>query len=120
MKLVRTALIGATAASLLALPGAATANVPIDHSASQPQARVQVASGRFNTSVRFLDFDHSRRYATDVTIRGQVIAKVGDNRGAVKDVRVRLYRRIDGNTRWLHVDTGRTNERRRPSFTFRA
>lgn len=120
MRFVRSALIGATAASLLAWPGAATANVASKHPASQPQVGTQVAAGRFDTSVRFLDFDHSRRYATDVNIRGQVIAKVGDNQGAVKDVRVRLYRRIDGNTRWLHIDSGRTNERRRPSFTFRA
>jgi len=118
MKSPRSVLIGFTAVSLLALPSAATATTPAGRAASPPPAVAQSVPSGFDTTVRFLDFDHSRRYGKDVRIKGQVVARVGDRRGAVKDVRVRLYRKIDGNTRWVHMDTGRTNKRRHPSFTF--
>lgn len=118
MKSLRSALIGFTAAGLLALPGAATATTPADRATPAPLTVAQAAPSGFNTTVRFLDFDHSRRYGKDVRIRGQVLARVGDRRGAVKGVHVRLYRKINGNTRWVHLETRRTNERRHPSFRF--
>lgn len=138
MKSLRSAIVGITAASLLALPSAATAATSTSATTSAPFGSAlthgtqtlaavthalpvagALAAGRYHTNVRFLNFDHVRRAGSTAKIRGQVVAKVGQRRGAVAGVRVTLHRKINGSDRWVRLDAGQTNHRERPSFTFR-
>lgn len=113
MTLVRSVLVGLFAAALLGVPNAATATSP-----SGVEPHVSVASSRYDTSIRFLNFDSVRGYLSDTTIRGQVAATVNGSQGAVKGVRVKLYRKINGTTQWNYLQTKYTNQSDYPSFTF--
>ncbi len=113
MTFVRSVLVGLCAAALLGVPTAATATSP---SALEP--RTSVASSRYDTSIRFLNFDSVRGYLSDTTIRGQVAAAVNNSQGAVRGVRVKLYRKINGTTQWNYLQTRSTTQSDYPSFTF--
>jgi hypothetical protein len=107
-----------TAAALLALPGldsAATA-------ASAPQAprsAAAAAAGRANTSIRFLDFDHTRGWRQFAYIRGQVTATKGGTRGALKSAHVKIYRKLDSQRTFHFLATRSTGTRPYPRFELR-
>ncbi|MBA3264813.1 MAG: hypothetical protein H0T14_00360 [Nocardioidaceae bacterium] len=119
MASMRFLLVGVTSASLLALPTTATATTPAGIASSQPSTSAATTSSRFNTDVRFLNFDHIRSFAETVRIKGQVVATVNKDTGAVAGVRVSLHRKLSGSSRWVRLDATSTNQRRYPSFTFR-
>lgn len=114
---VRFAAVGITAASLLSVPPGATASAS---PANEAAAETVLAAARYDTSIRFLDFDHTRRVGTTTTIRGQVTAKVGGSWGAVQGVRVRLYRKFAGTSTWQRLGGDYTSRQARPKFVFRA
>ncbi len=110
MKSVRSTLAAATAAGLLGLPlTASAAPTPSD-------ADVRQATMRYNTSIRFLNFDHTRGYGTSFHIRGQVVVPALG--GAVRGVRVTLYRKLNGSSHWARLTTRRTSQQARPKFRF--
>lgn len=113
MKLLRSTLVGICAAALLTVPAPTTAASP---AALAPTA-METAS-RYDTSIRFLSFDHVRGYGSNTTIRGQVAATVNGQQGAVRGVRVKLFRKINGTTRWNYLQTRYTTQSDFPSFTF--
>lgn len=113
MKLLRSALVGSCAAALLAMPTAPAAASP---TALAPTAGE--AGSRYDTSVRFLGFDHVRGFGSKTRVRGQVAATVNGQQGAVRGVRVKLYRKINGTTRWNYLQTKYTTNSDYPSFTF--
>ncbi len=114
MKPARQVLVGITATALLGLPGIAAAT-----SAAPPEASAGTAAGsRYNTSIRFLDFDHTRPYASRTIVRGQVVAYVNGNRGAVKGKKVWLYRKFHGSPGWTRIARGYTSQTTRPTFRF--
>jgi hypothetical protein len=115
----RSLVIGLSAASLLAAPFvtvspslAAMAPGGVEVSATPGSAAVAA------TSIRFLDFDHSRKYGGVVRIRGQVA--VPSLHGALAGVHVKLYRRYNGTSSWKYLATGRTSRTDTPQFRFRA
>lgn len=114
----RSLVIGFSAASLLAAPF-----VTVSPSlAAMPPGGVEASTARgpaavTATSIRFLDFDHSRRYGGVVRIRGQVA--VPSLRGALAGVHVKLYRRYNGTSAWKYLATGRTSRTSTPQFRFR-
>ncbi len=119
MSVPRSILASVTVASLFMVPATATASASPPSSMvpqSAPQA-IQQAS-RYDTSIRFLDFDHTRAYLTHANIRGQVVATIGDRRGGLKGVRVRLDRKIAGTRTWKYVDTAVTSRTDYPKFRF--
>lgn len=142
MTSLRTTLVGVTTASLLAVPAAATALTPVGLSSSaastttsttsepatttratnatrqQSAAALQAAAARHNTAIRFLRFDHVRAWAHRVHVRGQVVAWVNGRRGALQGVRVVLYRKLDGRSRWVRLESRRTSQEQRPKFRF--
>jgi hypothetical protein len=123
MTSLRTTLVGVTAASLLALPGAATALTPASPAQSgsastTSELATSKQAARHNTAVRFLRFDHTRPWSLRVHIRGQVAARVNGQWGALQGVRVTLYRQLDGRSRWVRLDTRRTSQEARPEFRF--
>lgn len=113
MNLLRSLLVGVCAAALLNVPTAATANSP---SALVP--RTSEPAAPYDTSIRFLNFDHVRGYLSDTTIRGQVAATVNGSQGAVRGVKVKLYRKINGTRQWTFLQTRYTTQSAYPSFTF--
>jgi hypothetical protein len=112
MSFPRALTIGLSALALITIPGPAAAA----GSGADPHA-VAVAA-RANTDVRFLSFDHLRAYGTSTTIRGQVAATAVGR--ALSNVRVRLYRKLDGTSRWHYLATRRTSTSRYPQFRFTA
>lgn len=118
MKSLRSVLVGVTAASLLGLPGAAAAATP-SPGPSLASAASSAALSRYDTSIRYLSFDHSRAYGSPTKIRGQVVATVRGQRGAVRHVRVKLSRRVFGTGHWKHLKTTYTSRTDRPRFRFR-
>lgn len=112
----------ATAAALLALPSVASADLSEAHVAMAPSVPDSLARAgrphRYDTAIRFLDFDHVRGYGSDVNVRGQVRAKIGTRVGALQGVRVTLLRRLDGSSRWYRLDTDYTSQRHHPKFEF--
>ncbi|MGH3506087.1 MAG: hypothetical protein ACRDO2_02650 [Nocardioidaceae bacterium] len=117
---LRTTLVGVTAAALLVTPAAATALAPADSAASGPTTQVAPATtaARYNTWVRFLRFDHTRPWRSRVHIKGQVAARVDGQRGALRGVRVTLFRQLDGRTRWVRLASTTTSRTDRPKFRF--
>ncbi len=113
MKLLRSTLVGICAAALLGVPAPTTAASP---PALAPTAS-EVAS-RYDTPVRFFRFDHIRGYGSNTTIRGQVAATVNGQQGAVRGVRVKLFRKINGTSQWNYLQTSYTTKSDYPSFTF--
>lgn len=117
---LRTTVVGLTAAALLVTPAAATAVAPADSAASGPTTQVApaTAAARNNTWVRFLRFDHTRPWRGGVHIKGQVAARVAGQRGALRGVRVTLYRQLDGRSRWVRLARTTTSRTDRPKFRF--
>lgn len=113
MNLLRSALVGVCAGALLGVPGVATAASP---QTTTPKA-IEAAS-RYDTSIRFLNFDHVRGYGSDTKIRGQVAATVNGQQGAVRGVQVKLYRKLNGTADWNHLQTKYASKSDYPSFTF--
>jgi hypothetical protein len=77
------------------------------------------SAARADTSIRFLSFDSVRRYGSATIIRGQVAATVNGTTGAVAGVHVRLFRRLNGSSNWVHLQTRRTTKSAFPHFRFR-
>ncbi len=111
MKTFRTVVVGAAATSLLWLPLAASASPP------EPSSATSLTAARYDTSVRFLDFDHTRVYGRSTTIRGQVVVPALG--GAVRGLRVKLYRHFDGSSRWTYLATKFTSQQTYPKFRFK-
>jgi hypothetical protein len=114
----RSLVIGFSAAGLLvapivAVPPSLAAMAPgvAESSAAQGSAAVTA------TSIRFLDFDHSRKYGGVVRIRGQVA--VPSLNGALAGVHVKLYRRYNATSAWKYLATGVTSRTSTPQFRFR-
>lgn len=132
--LVSAAAASATTVALMALPATAAPSsaIPIDlsdtrvaiatsesdNSAERDQTSAAAKLRRYDTAIRFLDFDHVRGYGSSVNVRGQVRAKIGSGVGALQGVKVRLLRRLDGSSRWLPLDTDYTSQRHQPKFEF--
>src|SRR5262245_4840584 len=76
------------------------------------------AARRANTSIRFLDFDHTRGWLNPTHIVGQVTAVRAGQRGAVKGVHVRLYRKLDGTSRFHLLSVKSTGTQAFPRFRF--
>lgn len=112
MTILRGTLVGFAGLALLSLPTMTAATAAPIHEATSP------AAARANTAIRFLGFDHLRGYGTPTRIRGQVIATVGGRQGSVRNVRVRLLRKLDGTSRWRYLGTKRTTSSRSPVFRF--
>jgi hypothetical protein len=105
MKPLRTILVGACAATVLASPLAASA-APSAHSPAKAS----------RTSIRFLGFDHTRGYGGTVHVRGQVyVPSLG---GALQNVHVKLYRRLNGRSHWAYIATRRTSVGAYAKFSF--
>ncbi len=117
MRVPRSILAGVTVASLFVVPAAATASPPpsVVHQFA-PQTMEQAS--RYDTSIRFLDFDHTRAFMTRTHIRGQVAATIAGRRGGLKAVRVTLYRKIAGTRTWKYVGATRTSRTDYPKFRF--
>ncbi len=113
MKLLRSTLVGVSAAALLGVPAPTTAASPTAQAPSTSEA-----ASRYDTSVRFFRFDHIRGYGSNTTIRGQVAATVNGQQGAVRGVRVKLFRKINGTRQWNYLQTRYTTKSDYPSFTF--
>ncbi len=108
---------GVTAVSA-ASPGPATSPTASAGTAGTPAALATVAA-RHRTSIRFLDFGHTRRWHTHARIAGQVTAVVSGRRGAVKNVHVRLFRRLVGHSSWTYLARTRAGSGSSPKFVFR-
>ncbi len=100
------------AAVALSLPMAAPAT------AAQPSTALAAGSG-YATTIRYLSFHHVHPYGATVTISGQVVATVGDTTGAVSGVRVSLFRRVGGTSKWQYVAATTTSQTKAPEFHFR-
>jgi hypothetical protein len=112
MKPLRTILAGTCALGLLVSPLAARAATSAQPHAAAPQPAVTAA----RTSIRFLDFDRTRAYGSDVHVRGQLY--VPSQGGAVPDAHVRLYRKLDGHSHWAYLAMRRTSSGTYPKFRF--
>jgi hypothetical protein len=109
MRSARSFIVALTTAGLLALPGIAAA-APISAPADTVSAMQALRGQRFDTNVRFLAFDHTRGFGTRTVVRGQVISDRGAGPGAVPGIRVRLYRQLDGTSRWVFLDKDYTSQ----------
>ena len=109
---LRSITVGVTAAVLLGLPATAAS--------SSADAVTAVKAPRHETSIRFLDFDHTRGYGSPTHVRGQVTASVRGQRGAVQGVRVRLYRQLRGSSSWVLLGSDYTSHTAHPAFEFTA
>lgn len=76
------------------------------------------AGSRYDTRIRFLSFDHTRRFARNFHVRGQVVATVNGQRGGARGVKVKLYRRLAGARRFHYLDTTHASFSRTPSWEF--
>ncbi len=111
----------ATCAALLAVPGleAVASGQTTAELRSPSTAAVQPAAAqRRATTIRFLDFDHTRGWLQTAHVVGQVTAYKGGHRGALKRVHVKLYRKLDGQTRFHYLSTKSTGTRPYPRFRF--
>ncbi len=128
MSSVKSLLVGVTAVGLLGLPANAAAvpaatSTPAERTVSSPgpQAVVAAAFGaRRNTSIRFLDFDHTRAFLSKTTIKGQVATSVHGSPRAVRGVLVKLSRKLDGTRGWKQISKKRTGRGNYARFLFRA
>ncbi len=118
-----------TSVALLAAPGLTAVSTaspqPRDASTATPvamstsQGPAAALAARHRTSIRFLDFNHTRRWLARARIVGQVTAVVSGRRGAVKKVHVRLFRRAAGSSSWKYVARTRAGSGSSPKFVFR-
>jgi 5-hydroxyisourate hydrolase-like protein (transthyretin family) len=111
----RSVLVAFTSASLLAVPGLTSAQPATGavHPASAGTTVTTQAASRAGTHIRFLDFDHTRGWRKKTRIVGQVATP----RGAMKGVRVTLYRKLDG-SRFHRLRVARVGNGPYPRFVF--
>ena len=115
IKALRTTVVALTAGATLSLPMAASA-VGTAMPQQAPAAAQQEAT-KYATKVVFRPFDHTRRFGSPTHVRGQVtVPALG---GAVKGLRVKLYRKIHGSPNWKYLATKYTSHKNVPLFTFR-
>jgi hypothetical protein len=119
MRSARSFIVGLTAAGLLALPGIAAA-APTSSPADTASAAQALRGQRFDTKIRFLAFDHTRGFGTKTVVRGQVVSDRGAGPGAIPGIRVKLYRQLDGTSRWVFLDKDYTSHSASPSFRLHA
>ena len=132
--LPRVATVFVTSAALFAFPGMEAVAAPPAAPATSVQtgvvsgahagvttraAALQAAARRGSTSIRFLDFDHTRPWGRFAYIRGQVIGTKHGQRGALKRVHVRVYRKLDSQSRFHLLGTRGTGTATYPRFTFK-
>jgi hypothetical protein len=77
------------------------------------------AARRGSTSIRFLDFDHTRPWGLYAYIRGQVIGTKAGQRGALKRVHVKIFRKLDSQQRFHLLGSRWTGRGPYPRFTFK-
>lgn len=111
--------IAVTAVALLAAPGLDPVAAGQSGPRTSTSAALQSAAARTNTSIRFLDFDHTRGWSQFAYVRGQVTATNGGTHGALKSARVKLYRKLDSQATFHYLATRSTGTRPYPHFTFR-
>lgn len=116
MKL-RSILVGVATASLLAVPATAHAADPAP--STTPMVHVQLAA-KYDTAIKFLGFDHVRPFDSTTTIRGQVLATVNGQQGAVANVPVQLWRKWAGDSTFTFVKSARTSNGPYPQFSIDA
>lgn len=114
----------ATALPVLVAAGASSAGtsqtVVRTQSVPRPPApAAEQAARRGYTSIRFLDFDHTRGWGQYAYIRGQVVGSKGDQRGALKRVHVRIYRKLDSQAKFHYLASRWTGTRPYPRFQLR-
>jgi hypothetical protein len=115
MKSPRSLLIGLTVASLLGFSGSAVATAPPRGLGADAAA---LAVPDHPTGIRFLGSDHIVAAGRTVHVRGQVIGRAGDRRGALAGAVVKLYRQFDGNSAWVYLGSQRTTDGVFPQFNF--
>jgi hypothetical protein len=114
----RSLVVGFSVAGLLAAPFVTVSPSLAAVAAGEGQvSAVRGPAAVTATSIRFLDFDHSRKYGGVVHIRGQVA--VPSLHGALAGVHVQLYRRYNGTSAWKYLATGATSRTSTPQFRFR-
>lgn len=119
MTTTRTIVVGLTAATLLGIPAAAVASTPTDSARTTvAKSPAQALATRHPAMIRYLDFAHVRAAGETFSIRGQVIGRAQNTRGALASATVKLYRQLDGNTAWVYLQTVRTGTFEYPQFTF--
>ena len=111
--------VAVTAVALLAAPGLESVASGAAAPQQAPTSAVSAAAGRANTSIRFLDFDHTRGWLQFAYIRGQVTATKGGTHGALKGAHVRVYRKLDSQKTFHYLATRSTGTRPYPRFEFR-
>jgi hypothetical protein len=120
MKLRKALLVsGLGTVALLTPTGMAGAASPAASEAAAARPHTALSLARDDTSVRFLSFDSVRKYGSTTTIRGQVAATVQGQQGAVGGVHVKLFRRLNGTSDWVFLQTRRTTQSAYPHFRFR-
>jgi hypothetical protein len=122
MTSTRSILVGLTATALLGLPPA-LANASGGHAtapsgASKHTAGAGVTGKRHITTIWWLDFSHMRPAGRMVDILGQVASHRKGQSGALAGARVRLYRQLDGSSRWVYLGSQRTSAADMPEFSF--
>jgi hypothetical protein len=130
--LPRALTVGVTSAALLAFPAleavgaSSTAPTPTGvlagaevGTATHTAPASAAAARRGSTSIRFLDFDHTRPWGLYAYIQGQVIGTKSGRRGALKRVHVKIYRKLDSQQRFHLLGSRSTGSRPYPRFTFK-
>jgi hypothetical protein len=96
MRSARSMLVAGVAALAVALPG-----VAIAQSAQPAHNAAPQAAKRHNTWIVF-QFDHTRGFGFPTVVRGQIAWRpAGGGAAAAPGVRVRLFRKFAGTTRWI-------------------
>jgi hypothetical protein len=119
MKLWKALLVSVSAVALLTPAGPAGAASPAAYPSAAARPHSVSWAARSDTSIRFLSFDSVRKYGYTTTIRGQVAATVNNQQGAVAGVHVKLFRRLNGTSTWVYLQTRRTTNSAYPHFRFR-
>jgi hypothetical protein len=122
MTTLRAVLVGATTAGLLGIPGAAFGTAP-GPLAAHPEIRLaapmdSAPQARRVTAIRWMRFGHIHAAGTTMRIVGQVTARSHGQYGALAGAHVRLYRRLDGSSRWVYLGTRATSTGPTPEFSF--
>ena len=123
MQSTRSILVGLTAVVLLGLPTAALATAPVGPATgatgvAKHTAGASITTKRHVTTIWWLDFSHMRPAGRMVDVKGQVASHRKGQRGALAGARVKLYRRLDGSSRWVYLGSQRTSTSSAPEFSF--
>ncbi len=127
----RALTVAVTSAALLAFPALEAVGAPAapaqtgvvpgarEGTAARATTLPGAAARRGSTSIRFLDFDHTRPWSRYAYIQGQVVGSKNGQRGALKRVHVKVYRKLDSQSRFHLLGTRSTGARTFPRFTFK-